>query len=755
MVARRSVKGKSKLLSLPACLGGLTLCVVLAAAAAFGGYTFLAPGGRSTPLVLIHAPQNGEHLLAGQPITVQAVANDPRKVVRVELWADGQLLDSQASNVPGGISSFPLLADWEPASAGGHTIMVRAFNSAGARDHSTISVSVVADRDGDGVADEADTCPDQPGLDISGGCPDRDVDGTPDSADACPDTAGLPEADGCAAAGEGDRDGDGSPDAADVCPDTPGSSLSEGCPDADGDFVPDSRDACVGEAGPAGSDGCPTAGDADGDGVPDSGDVCPAEWGLAEHGGCPEVLASSGDGVVLGTGMRDSDGDGASDDVDPCPAEAGSPENGYCPPPEAGPGSSDGGPDLSDILPGGETISALVEFEALHFEVSEEYGEVWCYAQLADGDMERYDFAPSGERQWDIAQVLGGENSVHLGLAEGEPVGVFVECFGSVDPADMPAYLGSTTRQHVSEEWDGHVIAMDSVGGDGGRSFQVRYHLCASSCDETALQSPIITGYVASADRIHLDWEWEGDRSVISGFKLYLNGNLVQAFPRDVSDVTWLPPDLACVDSWELYLTAFSGPVVEPADIESPPGNSVVWEDLPCQERIRVTFQTLNLHHPPADDGGFAPGPLYGGFAVSAGAGMENLRFDGNHCLPLPFPPHEICLGLRLGAGTHSIQGLFDEIRSSPDACYAEPCLGVPFSAPATDTITISANPGDEITIAAHIRDADAGNPDDTLFREQVTLNVDDLPRDSTLAVTIPGAHADLIVLVDRFPFDP
>jgi len=112
----------------------------------------------------------------------------------------------------------------------------------------------------------------------------------------------------------------------------------------------------------------------------------------------------------------------------------------------------------------------------------------------------------------------------------------------------------------------------------------------------------------------------------------------------------------------------------------------------------------------------------------------------------LPDPLGEICWGLRLAAGAHSIQGIFDEIRASPDPA---------FSASASDTITIAANPGDEITIAAHIRDADAGNPDDTLFREHITLNVDDLPRDSTLAVTLPGAHADLIVLVDRFPFDP
>jgi hypothetical protein len=102
----------------------------------------------------------------------------------------------------------------------------------------------------------------------------------------------------------------------------------------------------------------------------------------------------------------------------------------------------------------------------------------------------------------------------------------------------------------------------------------------------------VITSYAAEADRIHLDWTWAGDRSTISGFKLYLNGNFIQAYPNDHSDVTWLPPEgMPCVDRWEFYLTAFSGLDADDADLESSPGNTVVWEGLPCREQIRVTFE--------------------------------------------------------------------------------------------------------------------------------------------------------------------
>jgi outer membrane protein OmpA-like peptidoglycan-associated protein len=54
-----------------------------------------------------------------------------------------------------------------------------------------------------------------------------------------------------------DRDGDGVPDAEDRCPDVKGPRELEGCPDEDGDGVPDIDDKCPKEAGPAQNDGCP------------------------------------------------------------------------------------------------------------------------------------------------------------------------------------------------------------------------------------------------------------------------------------------------------------------------------------------------------------------------------------------------------------------------------------------------------------------------------------------------------------------
>lgn len=755
LVSRRVRAPKGKLLSLSTCLISLTLCAVLTITA-LGGYYFLSSRGQARTLVLIHAPQNGAHLIAGQPTTVQAVATDPRKIKRVELWVDGSLIDAETSNVPGGIASFPLLVDWRPA-AGAHTVLVRAFNTLGTRTHSTINVNALADRDSDGAADDADACPDQQGLAVSNGCPDRDVDGTPDSADACPDIAGLPEAGGCATIAEGDRDGDGAPDAVDACPDAPGSPLVEGCSDSDGDMVADIHDACAAEPGAGGSDGCPVpAGDTDGDGVADSADVCPSEWGVPEHGGCPEVAG----GVVPGGGTTDSDGDGSSDDADPCPTEAGLPENAFCPPPGDDPEPPDDGFVFEWPLWLFQTfhVSNFVEFEALHFEVSRHYREVWCYAKLDDGDMERYEFDPGLGRQWDIAEVLGGENSVHLALTDNAPVDVFVECYGiSSFFFPMPHYLGSVTSQHPSEEWDGHVIEVESTGGEpGGHSFKVRYHLCSPSCEANALQPPVITHYTRNPAQVHLDWNWEGDRNTIEGFKLYLDGNLIRVLPRDATHTTWHHMGAFCADTWNFTLTAYGGPDPHHADIESAPGNTVAVEGVPCPKSVRVTFATLNLHHPPADEMGFHnPGPLAGNFTASAGANMENVAFDAVHCGFIPVPPFEHCWGMKLDGGTYSIQAILDGIHHAQDECGPGLCHADHYSASESDTVTLDVNPGDELTVAARIMDADVVNDDDVLFNERATINIDDLSPDSTYTLAIPGEYADLIVLVDLLPFDP
>lgn len=122
--------------------------------------------------------------------------------------------------------------------------LVRDFSAA------PVARRLPSDRDGDGLVDPEDGCPDRP----------EDVDGFAD-LDGCPDR---------------DDDRDGIPDASDRCR-----------------LEPEDRDQVDDQ------DGCPEIEDGDGDGVADPGDRCPAQAGAADRGGCPEA----GPAPVADTGL--------------------------------------------------------------------------------------------------------------------------------------------------------------------------------------------------------------------------------------------------------------------------------------------------------------------------------------------------------------------------------------------------------------------------------------------------------------------
>ncbi len=141
--------------------------------------------------------------------------------------------------------------------------------------------ALLADRDGDGIPDRDDLCPDEPedkdGFQDEDGCPDpdNDLDGIPDALDKCPndpeDKDGFQDEDGCP---DLDDDNDGIPDAIDKCP-----------------HEPEDKDGFQDE------DGCPDP-DNDGDGILDKDDKCPNEPetvnGVEDEDGCPDQAVRGG-----------------------------------------------------------------------------------------------------------------------------------------------------------------------------------------------------------------------------------------------------------------------------------------------------------------------------------------------------------------------------------------------------------------------------------------------------------------------------
>jgi outer membrane protein OmpA-like peptidoglycan-associated protein len=163
------------------------------------------------------------------------------------------------------------------------------------------------DRDGDGLTDDIDKCPDDPedfdDFEDEDGCPDldNDQDGIPDVQDKCPNEPGPRENQGCPMNKVHDRDGDGIPDNLDTCPDEPedfdGFEDEDGCPDPDNDKdgILDKNDLCPNDPedfdGFEDEDGCPDP-DNDHDRILDVNDKCPNEPetynGFEDEDGCPD-----------------------------------------------------------------------------------------------------------------------------------------------------------------------------------------------------------------------------------------------------------------------------------------------------------------------------------------------------------------------------------------------------------------------------------------------------------------------------------
>jgi len=768
----------------------LVLCC-LAAVAGGVAYYFRVPAVEARPVVLIGSPGQGDEVQVGEAVVVQAIARDETaRVVRVELWADGQLLEAQRSTLPEGISPFPLLTRWEPSSPGTHTLAVRAFNVDDARSYTSIGVEAVEvpDRDGDGLADEDDPCPDEAGMGTAAGCPDADGDGVADAEDACPSEVGTAEGSGCPLSAEGDGDGDGVPDEGDVCPDEPGPQVADGCPDADGDGVADADDACPSEIGLRQFGGCPGVSDLDGDRLDDEDDDCPAQPGLPEQGGCPDT---DGDGVLdpddlrpdepgdpenhgaPGTGAPDSDGDGLADDVDRCDEEAGSMEHEGCPPPGEGADlNGDGRPDDADppgralplwpppggVLPDPEGPTVSLDVEALGFQTYDTYDEIYCYIGLAGEPMERYGpFESEAQWEWNIADLLGGENSRVVLLHMGEDLEVRLECSayqisrevtqpegGIGEGGGEVVYfdLGSFTEIHPEEDWDGQPIMVESESGAGDRFFRATYRICADSCEETALPPPHAWAQQVFGGQRFLIWTWDGDPQSIDGFHVRYD-----CFDRN-SGQWWVGAEVGapdehwsrsieefephCSKTCEWYVWAYN----DADGTESPHSNIAVVDVGPCPRgrSVSVTFETL---YPYDYD---RRGPIYGEFW----ANEEVLSFDGAdpaNCAVMGelecgyyLRGHDVqYMGYSMSVGVGEVFQSIRELEArDPERSY---------EAPDVESVMVPLPEGDGLTMGFSIYEYHREGEDTLLCRESCTVDYDDV--DNARARNCPQHYDD------------
>jgi outer membrane protein OmpA-like peptidoglycan-associated protein len=283
-----------------------------------GARFFLGGGGDDGPLALTDAAgrtfEYGHLLTFGAGASLRLVPD--RLAAVVELYGNtvlSRFLDARHTPVEA-VAGLKIILERNSYLyvGAGSGAFGEGFSAADARVFGAwIFEPSIGDRDGDGIKDDVDRCPDDPedadDFEDVDGCPDpdNDRDGIRDVLDQCPaipeDHDGDADDDGCPDSVQGDRDGDGIADADDMCPDDPedldGFQDVEGCPDVDNDVdgIRDIDDLCLNEPEDVDrfrdADGCPDI-DNDDDRILDVDDDCrdePEVYNGKEDGdGCPD-----------------------------------------------------------------------------------------------------------------------------------------------------------------------------------------------------------------------------------------------------------------------------------------------------------------------------------------------------------------------------------------------------------------------------------------------------------------------------------
>jgi hypothetical protein len=333
-----------------------------------------------------------------------------------------------------------------------------------------------------------------------------------------------------------------------------------------------------------------------------------------------------------------------------------------------------------------------------------------------------------GGRQWDIAEVLGGGNSVHLAVPLDEPlevrsaVGAYNIEYGEDGAWGAYYDLGEFIREHPASDWDGHTITVRAEGAPDGGWFQAKYRLCRDVCESSAIAPPVAS-MIDFPEGKRVWWMWGGDETTIDGFKIYRDGRValapIGAHTRSHSVRFFDPP---CGTTLSFYVTAFRG------DQESPPSNTVYWSGPRCPRTVEVTFETLQT--------GDLRGWISDGSMSSVRGNFWVLGSDGRQ--KLEFRSH----GRRLADNTvYTIQGIFNEIIRRRDACTRWWCPTR--YAPETDSIAVQIGPYDDLTFGGKIKDWVG-----TLFEAERTLDARDVVPGE---VEIRNRNITLRVRIDVF----
>lgn len=171
----------------------LLVTALLVLSACSGGGAATPP---TKPTVQILAPAYGASVTEGDTVGVQVAAADSGGVMRIEMQVDGNLAGSKLSPNVQGDALFAVTLPWVAAKPGAHTIVVRAFNAAGAAGEASIPLAVTPSAGAPTTIAQQNTLPapspTQPPPDVPSVTP-LPVTNAPNPTDAPPTETRLPD----------------------------------------------------------------------------------------------------------------------------------------------------------------------------------------------------------------------------------------------------------------------------------------------------------------------------------------------------------------------------------------------------------------------------------------------------------------------------------------------------------------------------------------------------------------------------------
>lgn len=249
------------------------------------------------------------------------------------------------------------------------------------------------------------------------------------------------------------------------------------------------------------------------------------------------------------------------------------------------------------------TLATHLKIQPLDLTVPPNYQNVYCYVSFEGAQHGRLpagknDFIQVQGGQGDIASWAAGNPSLVVPIPTDGSLDIEGECWGRASKATL---LGSFARHYGSDKWDGTrrsvkgasfelglaiepLGALDTSGGRSTYSYEdptmpVPYNL---RLKEWGFSDPTVTKYM-------LQWDWSGDERTIKGSQVLLNGapygKPVEPQYR-MQDVTYLPFSCGQHVHWQVQAVAN-----ETYSLPSPP--LIQYDVIPCPLIAEVNFESI------------------------------------------------------------------------------------------------------------------------------------------------------------------